>query len=212
MEGRLARVSSAAADLNRAYKALTAVAEERRAAIAAVETRATGLAMRVEDLQREREALTRAACRRGALPCSALARSWISPRRAGGHGEASCRSPIAKVEELGGDAGKLRRALDDERRAKPAIGRQSPESPRNRSPMPPSAKAALRAELESQAATLRSADQNNAQQISALRAESSALQGALQAAHKELATLRAELAATRNGAASDRRNGWSHAR
>ena len=48
---------------------------------------------------------------------------------------------------------------------------------------------------------MRAADQNNARQISALRAESSALEGALQAARKELAALRAELAAARNGAA-----------
>ena len=198
MGGRLARVSSAAADLNRAYKALTAVAEERRAAIAAVETRATGLVMQVEDLQRERDALKRA----GTAKDTALQRlgEELDFAKTSTAATASkLQVAVAKIEELGGDAGKLQRALDDERRAnqqldaKAQVATQSLTDAAER-------EAALRAELDRQAATLRAADQNNARQISALRAESSSLQGALQAAHKELATLRAELAAARNGA------------
>jgi chromosome segregation ATPase len=199
MGSRLARVSGAAADLDRDNKALAAVAEERRAAIAASETRAAGLVMQVEGLRREREALIRA----GTAKDTALQRLGAELDFAKTSGTATASKlqvALAKVEELGGDAGKLQGALADERRAnlqleaKARVAAQSLTDAAER-------EAVLRAELDRQAATLRAADQNNAQQISALRAENSSLQGALQAAHKELAVLRAELATARNGAA-----------
>ena len=196
MGGRLARVSSAAADLDRDNKALAAVAEERRAAIAATETRAAGLAMQIERLQREREALIRASTAKD----TAMQRlgAELDFVRTGSAATASrLQVALAKVEEFGGDAGKLQGALADERRAKlqlEAKARVAAQSLADAAQR----EAALRAELDRLGATLRAADQNNAQQISASRAENSSLQGALQAAHKELAALRAELAAARS--------------
>ena len=197
MEGRLARVSDAAADLDRAYRSLSAVAEDRRATVAALETRVAALTMMVEDLQREREATARA----GATKDTALQRldeEMEFARASAATSVSKFQVAMARIDELGGEVGKLQRALDDARRAnlqleaKAQISAQSLADASQR-------EAALRAELDDQSASLRAADRNSAQLLSSLRAENSSLQGALHAAHKELAALRADLAAARNG-------------
>ena len=198
MGGRLARVTNKAADLDRANKDLTTVAEERRAVIAAIEARAASLAVRVEDLQRQREAATRANAA-GEAARQRLREELDFAKTNATATAGKLQIAQAKIEELGAEASNLRHALDEERRtnlqleAKAQIASQSLADAAER-------EAALRAERVEQATALRAADQNNARQISTLRAENSALQGALQAAHKEIAALRSELAAARKDA------------
>ena len=125
IEGRLARVTDAAADLDRDYKALTAVAEERRAAIAAIETRAAGLAMRVEDLQREREATTRAvAAKETAL--QRLGEELDFAKTSAAATASKLQVAMAEIEELTGDAGKLQARARRRAAREPAFGGQSP--------------------------------------------------------------------------------------
>lgn len=198
IEGRLGRVTDAFVGLDRAHKALTGVAEERRAAIAGLETRTAGLAMRIEDLQRELATAARALVTKETA-LQRVGEEWEFAKANAAATAGKLQAALAKIADLSSDADEFRRTLDDERRtnlhleAKARITAGSLTDAAER-------EAALRAEFDSQATGLRAADRDHAGQISAMRAEGSALEGALQAARKELAALRAELAAARNGA------------
>lgn len=199
LDGRLARVSGALADLDQAHKALTTLAEERRATVGTAEALASTLAIRVDDLQREREALTRA------LAAEEERRRRINEEfdfttAAAASTAGKLQTANSAIGELSAQADKLRSELGDERRAKLNLETKAQIAARSLADAV-ERENALRANLESQAASLRSADQDHAAQISALRAEGSALEGALQAARKELNALRAELANARNAAA-----------
>ena len=198
LEGRMTRVSSVLADLDRAHKDLSGIAEERRAAIAASETAAAGLALRLEGLQRERDALSRSLAaeqERGHRIGDERDFAKVSAASAAG----KLQIANAAIEDLNAELAGLRNALDNERRTtlnletKAQIAARSLADAAER-------ESALRGDLDERAASLRAASHDHAAQISALRSESSALEGALQAARKELAALRAERAAARNGA------------
>lgn len=198
-EGRLARVTDSAADLEDDCKALTALSEERRAAIAASETRAAGLAMHIEDLQRQCDA----AARMNVTKESRLQRLGAEldfAKTTVATTASKLQAALARIEELTGQAGKLQAALDTARRtnlrleAEGRIAVQSLEDAAER-------EAALHAEIDRKVADVRAVEQKGARQISALRAECSALDGALQTTRQQLAALRAELGAARNRAA-----------
>jgi chromosome segregation ATPase len=197
-EGRLDRVSDAAAELDRAYKALTAVAEERRATIAALETRAAGLAMRAEDIERQSQVVARSGTAKETL----LQRRGeeLDLARSGAAAAANdLQVALAKIEELSAETGKLRAALDEEWRAKQQLEAKAQIATQSLADAA-EREAVLRAELDGQTAGLQAAEHGTALQISSSHAENSSLQGALQSAHRELAALRAELVAARKGA------------
>ncbi len=180
------------AGLEHDYEELVEVADERRATIAALETRVSGLEMRLLDSERDIARLNaELADRTSALALAERERDFA--RHDVTLGAQKREALQARIDEQSAEKEELENQLRAAQRARTQLTQHSSDVERDLAAAI-AQEAELRAAIDQQAHAADLVERGYAERMEGLRAEQSMLQGALEALRREHAALRAQSA------------------